>query len=122
MSKFPFSTFLSFLPFLSTALCSSSSIPPHNDVLITSEKEGCWRLVFVGGADGRVYHSHDGLAPHSHEPIYSPGLFSARAPPLVARDFQEAGIHCRHRRSCGHRLRFLLYGSDLTATLSFPIP
>ncbi|RRT60044.1 hypothetical protein B296_00019122 [Ensete ventricosum] len=41
------------------------------------------------GSDGRVYHSHDGLAPHSHEPIYSPGFFSKRAPPLVDRNFKE---------------------------------
>ncbi|KAJ0081043.1 hypothetical protein Patl1_10232 [Pistacia atlantica] len=41
------------------------------------------------GPDGRVYHSHDGLAPHSHEPIYSPGFFSRRAPPLLSRDFNE---------------------------------
>jgi hypothetical protein len=41
------------------------------------------------GPDGKVYHSHDGLAPHSHEPIYSPGYFSRRAPPLVTRDFKE---------------------------------
>lgn len=41
------------------------------------------------GPDGRVYHSHDGLAPHSHEPIYSPGFFSKRAPPIVDRDFKE---------------------------------
>eukprot|EP00257_Ricinus_communis_P016727 XP_015574986.1 urease accessory protein G isoform X2 [Ricinus communis] len=41
------------------------------------------------GADGRVYHSHDGLAPHSHEPIYSPGFFSRRAPPILTRDFSE---------------------------------
>ncbi|KAI5670856.1 hypothetical protein M9H77_11220 [Catharanthus roseus] len=41
------------------------------------------------GPDGRVYHSHDGLAPHSHEPIYSPGYFSRRAPPLANRDFNE---------------------------------
>ncbi|CAL5329620.1 unnamed protein product [Camellia sinensis] len=41
------------------------------------------------GPDGKVYHSHDGLAPHSHEPIYSPGYFSRRAPPLVTRDFRE---------------------------------
>lgn len=41
------------------------------------------------GPDGRVYHSHDGLAPHSHEPIYSPGYFSSRAPPLFTRDFNE---------------------------------
>lgn len=41
------------------------------------------------GPDGRVYHSHDGLAPHSHEPIYSPGYFSRRAPPLINRDFNE---------------------------------
>lgn len=41
------------------------------------------------GADGKVYHSHDGLAPHSHEPIYSPGFFSRRAPPLQNRNFNE---------------------------------
>lgn len=41
------------------------------------------------GPDGKLYHSHDGLAPHSHEPIYSPGYFSRRAPPLLARDFNE---------------------------------
>lgn len=41
------------------------------------------------GPDGKVYHSHDGLAPHSHEPIYSPGFFSKRAQPLVSRDFNE---------------------------------
>ncbi|KAK6133581.1 hypothetical protein DH2020_032710 [Rehmannia glutinosa] len=41
------------------------------------------------GPDGKVYHSHDGLAPHSHEPLYSPGYFSRRAPPLVNRDFNE---------------------------------
>ncbi|KAL0321356.1 UNVERIFIED_CONTAM: Urease accessory protein G [Sesamum radiatum] len=41
------------------------------------------------GPDGKVYHSHDGLAPHSHEPIYSPGYFSRRAPPLANRDFSE---------------------------------
>ncbi|KAL9301641.1 Urease accessory protein G [Arabidopsis thaliana] len=41
------------------------------------------------GKDGKVYHSHDGLAPHSHEPIYSPGYFSRRAPPLHDRNFSE---------------------------------
>uniref|UniRef100_A0A0E0A2U6 Urease accessory protein G n=1 Tax=Oryza glumipatula TaxID=40148 RepID=A0A0E0A2U6_9ORYZ len=41
------------------------------------------------GEDGRVWHSHDGLAPHSHEPIYSPGDFSKRAPPLISRRFAE---------------------------------
>ncbi|PKI74345.1 hypothetical protein CRG98_005225 [Punica granatum] len=41
------------------------------------------------GPDGKVYHSHDGLAPHSHDPIYSPGFFSKRAPPLHSRDFNE---------------------------------
>ncbi|KAH0868227.1 hypothetical protein HID58_075249 [Brassica napus] len=41
------------------------------------------------GPDGRVYHSHDGLAPHSHEPIYSPGYFSCRAPSLNDRNFSE---------------------------------
>ncbi|KAL0677390.1 hypothetical protein Bca4012_005371 [Brassica carinata] len=29
------------------------------------------------GPDGMVYHCHDGLAPHSHEPIYSPASVSA---------------------------------------------
>lgn len=41
------------------------------------------------GKDGKVYHSHDGLAPHSHEPIYSPGYFTRRAPPLLNRNFNE---------------------------------
>ncbi|CAI0475090.1 unnamed protein product [Linum tenue] len=41
------------------------------------------------GADGKVYHSHDGLAPHSHEPIYSPGYFTRRAPPILTRDFND---------------------------------
>ncbi|CAI5475997.1 unnamed protein product [Closterium sp. Yama58-4] len=41
------------------------------------------------GADGRVYHSHDGLAPHSHEPLDSAGSFALRAPPLANRDLAE---------------------------------
>ncbi|RLN31152.1 urease accessory protein G [Panicum miliaceum] len=41
------------------------------------------------GEDGRVWHSHDGLAPHSHEPIYSPGDFTKRAPPLASRTFTD---------------------------------
>lgn len=41
------------------------------------------------GKDGKIYHSHDGLAPHSHEPIYSPGFFSRRAPLLPNRNFKE---------------------------------
>ncbi|CAI5457753.1 unnamed protein product [Closterium sp. Yama58-4] len=41
------------------------------------------------GADGRVYHSHDGLAPHSHEPLDSAGSFALRAPPLANRDLGE---------------------------------
>ena len=48
-------------------------------------KETSWWV----GPDGRVYHNHDGLAPHSHEPIYSPGFFSRRAPPILTRDFSE---------------------------------
>lgn len=36
-----------------------------------------------------MYHSHDGLRPHSHDPIPSPGLFTHRAPPLRNRDFRE---------------------------------
>ncbi|XP_071922053.1 urease accessory protein G isoform X4 [Coffea arabica] len=53
--------------------------PPHEDSEATS-----WI-----GPDGRKYHSHDGLAPHSHEPIYSPGYFRRRARPLSNRDFNE---------------------------------
>ncbi|XP_039771432.1 urease accessory protein G-like isoform X7 [Panicum virgatum] len=41
------------------------------------------------GEDGRVWHTHDGLAPHSHEPIYSPGDFTKRAPPLASRAFTD---------------------------------
>lgn len=41
------------------------------------------------GADGKIYHSHDGLAPHTHEPLESPGFFSRRAQPLSTRDFKE---------------------------------
>jgi hypothetical protein len=41
------------------------------------------------GEDSRVWHSHDGLAPHSHEPIYSPGDFTKRAPPLASRSFAD---------------------------------
>eukprot|EP00850_Spirogloea_muscicola_P009550 SM000054S18036 [mRNA] locus=s54:74378:76676:+ [translate_table: standard] len=41
------------------------------------------------GADGRVYHSHDGLAPHAHEPLPSPGFFAARQRPLAGRDFAD---------------------------------
>lgn len=44
------------------------------------------------GPDGKVYHSHDGLAPHSHEPIESPGFFTQRAAPLSGRDFVERGF------------------------------
>jgi urease accessory protein len=36
-----------------------------------------------------VWHSHDGLAPHSHEPIYSAGDFTKRAPPLDSRRFDD---------------------------------
>ena len=37
----------------------------------------------VVAPDGRVLHSHDGLKPHYHEPIPSPGDFHARARPLA---------------------------------------
>jgi urease accessory protein len=43
---------------------------------------------FIGG-DGKMYHSHDGLAPHTHEPLESPGFFSRRAQPLTTRDYTE---------------------------------
>ncbi|KAI5670867.1 hypothetical protein M9H77_11231 [Catharanthus roseus] len=58
----------------------------HCDLVETTFDNGSTSWV---GPDGRVYHSHDGLAPHSHEPIYSPGYFSRRAPPLANRDFNE---------------------------------
>lgn len=41
------------------------------------------------GPDGKKYHTHDGLAPHSHEPLYSPGYFTRRARRLTTRDFKE---------------------------------
>lgn len=41
------------------------------------------------GADGKIYHSHDGLAPHTHEPLESPGFFSRRAQPISTRNFKE---------------------------------
>ncbi|CAF2053629.1 unnamed protein product [Brassica oleracea var. botrytis] len=44
------------------------------------------------GPDGMVYHCHDGLTPHSHEPIYSPGYFSCRAPSLNDRNFSERAL------------------------------
>jgi hypothetical protein len=37
---------------------------------------------------GRQLHSHDGLKPHFHEPIYSPGEFRNRPQPL-ARNFKQ---------------------------------
>ncbi|KAG2617515.1 hypothetical protein PVAP13_3NG181574 [Panicum virgatum] len=51
---------------------------------------GCERRGDRGsGDDGRVWHSHDGLAPHSHETIYSSGDFTKRAPPLASRTFTD---------------------------------
>lgn len=41
------------------------------------------------GKDGKQYHSHDGLAPHTHEPLDSPGYFTRRAQRLANRDFIE---------------------------------
>lgn len=58
------------------------------------ECDGCWGMIsrvkaeFIGG-DGKMYHSHDGLAPHTHEPLESPGFFSRRAQPLTTRDYTE---------------------------------
>jgi hypothetical protein len=40
-------------------------------------------------AQGRVLHSHDGLKPHYHEPIYSPGEFRNRPRPLPRTDFNK---------------------------------
>ena len=39
-----------------------------------------------------MWHSHDGLALHSHEPIYSPGDFTKRALPLASRAFTDRTI------------------------------
>ncbi|KAG6547239.1 hypothetical protein Mapa_011175 [Marchantia paleacea] len=54
----------------------------HHDHDHSSKNE--WK-----GADGKIYHSHDGLAPHTHEPLESPGFFSRRARPITSRDFKE---------------------------------
>jgi hypothetical protein len=56
------------------------------------------------GEDGRVWHSHDGLAPHSHEPIYSPGDFTKRA------QLRRPRLHRRHRRPRGHRVILAISG------------
>ena len=44
---------------------------------------------YWSGKDGKLYHSHDGLAPHTHEPLDSPGYFTRRAQRLSNRDFNE---------------------------------
>ncbi|KMZ69774.1 Urease accessory protein G [Zostera marina] len=67
-------------------MASSSPSDNHDHHHHRGESES--ESSFVG-KDGKIYHSHDGLAPHSHEPIYSPGQFSTRAAPLDSRDFRE---------------------------------
>ena len=59
-------------------------------------------VVAQGDADGRLLvHSHDGLAPHTHEVLTSPGEFLTRAQPL-ARDYRgrrcvvSAGVDRKH--------------------------
>ncbi|EFJ34189.1 hypothetical protein SELMODRAFT_230609 [Selaginella moellendorffii] len=41
------------------------------------------------GPDGKLYHSHDGLAPHTHEQLDSPGYFNRRPLALQSRNFAE---------------------------------
>ncbi|KAK8950572.1 hypothetical protein KSP40_PGU000014 [Platanthera guangdongensis] len=74
--------------------------------------------------DGRVYHSHNGLAPHSHEPIDSPGLYSARAPLLPTRYFKERAFTVGIGGPVGTRwaLISLTYGSTLMTSLIMPFP
>jgi hypothetical protein len=79
--------------------CPSSTRPSSVIAVCTSDSMVVWFCIFRDGAaagggtwigeDGRVWHSHDGLAPHSHEPIYSPGDFTKRAPPLASRSFAD---------------------------------
>ncbi|KAJ7530811.1 hypothetical protein O6H91_14G020300 [Diphasiastrum complanatum] len=59
----------------------------HHDHSSDVGKEVSWQ-----DKDGRVYHSHGGLAPHTHEPLESPGYFSRRARPLTSRNFAERGF------------------------------
>jgi urease accessory protein len=52
----------------------------------SAENDG---IVYFQAPDGRVLHSHDGLKPHSHDPIPNPGTFTNRRPRIENRDYQE---------------------------------
>lgn len=56
----------------------------HHEHPEATDPAGYWT-----GKDGKLYHSHDGLAPHTHEPLESPGYFMRRAQRLANRDFAE---------------------------------
>lgn len=60
----------------------------HGDGHGGGQVAGGRTVVELYDANGRRLHSHDGLAPHYHEPIPSPGEFSARPQPLQ-RDYTQ---------------------------------
>ena len=46
-------------------------------------------IVYFQAPDGRVLHSHDGLKPHSHDPIPNAGSFVHRRARLADRDYRD---------------------------------
>ena len=46
-------------------------------------------IVYFQAPDGRVLHSHDGLKPHSHDPIPNAGSFVHRRTRLTDRDYRD---------------------------------
>ena len=46
-------------------------------------------IVYFQAPDGRVLHSHDGLKPHSHDPIPNAGSFVHRRARLTDRDYRD---------------------------------
>ena len=56
---------------------------------LIQDGEGKDGIVYYRAPDGRVLHSHDGLKPHSHDPIPSPGHFERRRPRKERGDYDE---------------------------------
>ena len=46
-------------------------------------------IVYFQAPDGRVLHSHDGLKPHSHDPIPNAGSFTHRRARLADRNYRD---------------------------------
>ena len=46
-------------------------------------------IVYFQAPDGRVLHSHDGLKPHSHDPIPNAGSFAHRRARLADRNYRD---------------------------------